>query len=394
MANNGQQIFVTGNSYAIRSLDGASSSDFISPFNFLPPTDGGFCCDQTAIYDPSRDIVVWLLQYVQANNTNTLRVAVKRGATLGASDWHWWDFRPAAVNPQWQGEWFDYNHAALSNNFLYVASNVFRVADDRWTRSVVFRLPLDAVASGQGLTYNYFQSTSNFSLQCTLVARSVMYFASHNSDRQVRLFSWPENTTSVTQTNVNVSPWVAGDYSAPGPDGNNWLSRCDPRITGAWVADRVIGLMWSANNMGSARPLPYVRVVRINEDTRRVIDEPDIWNQQYAYAYPDASPNDRGDVGITLFRGGGPRHPGHVVGTWNPAASAWTLLATRDGTHGPSDRKWGDYLACRRHSPDGLTWMAVGFTLQGGNTRNAVEPRLVHFGFGEHENAVRRWERA
>ena len=394
VANNGQQIFVTGNWYATRSLDGGASWDFISPFNFLPPVDDGFCCDQTVIYEPSRDIVIWLLQYIVKDDANTLRVAVKRGATLGGSDWHWWDFRPAAINPDWQGEWFDYNHAALSNNFLYVASNAFTVADDRWTRSVVLRLPLDAVASGEGLSFSHFQSTTNFSLRCALGARDVMYFVSHNSTRQVRLFSWPENATAVTQVNVNVSPWEAGDYDAPGPDGANWLSRCDPRITGVWIANRVIGLMWSANRMGEARPLPYVRVVRIEEGSNRVIDEPDIWNQQHAYAYPEACPNDRGDVGITLFRGGGPLHPGHVVGVWNATTSAWMLMGTRDGTHGPGDNKWGDYLACRRHSPDGLTWIATGFTLQGGSGRTAIEPRVVHFGFRQHENAVARWQQA
>src|SRR5207244_2692192 len=57
-----------------------------------------------------------------------------------------------------------------------------------------------------------------------------------------------------------------------------------------------------------------------------------------------------------------------------------SLQTTRTGTNGPSDEKWGDYLTCRRHSPDGLTWIATGFTLQGGGSRSDVEPRVVHFG--------------
>ncbi len=134
--------------------------------------------------------------------------------------------------------------------------------------------------------------------------------------------------------------------------------------------------------------------MRLDETSRGVIDEPDIWHPTYAYAYPDACPNDRGDVGISLFRGGGSRYPGHVVGVMGSGSTSWTLLGTRDGTSGPADSKWGDYVACRRHSPDGLTWLASGFTLQGGNTRDAVEPRVVHFGYQQYSNSVQRWQHA
>jgi hypothetical protein len=393
LANNGDQIWLTGNWYATRSLDNGTAWTFVSPYNTLPPVNGGFCCDQTVLYDPSRDLTFWILQYVKQSGTNSMRLAVKQGKTLGNNNWHWWDFQPVSVNAGWQNQWFDYNHAALSNNFLYLASNVFRTTNDRWTRSVVLRLPLDDLAAGGTLNHNYFESTTNFSLRCTQGARDVMYFGSHTSNSQLRLFSWPENTNTVGQLDVNVSGWLGGTYSAPGPDGNDWLSRCDPRITGAWVADGVIGFAWSANRT-AGRPFPYIRVVRLDESTRNRIDEPDIWNQSYAYAYVDASPNDRGHVGVSLFRGGGNRHPGHVVGIWDDYSNGWALQGTRDGTNGPVDGKWGDYLTCRRRSPDGLTWIAAGFTLQGGGSRNNVEPQVVHFGRRRDEGAVLRWQDA
>lgn len=378
-SNIGDQILLTGNWYASRSLDHGATWLYTSPFNFFPSVDGGFCCDQTTIYDPSRNLRIWLLQYVKQNNTNTLRIAIQRGANLGTTSWYWWDLKPFRVNAQWQGQWFDYNHAALSDNFLYVSTNVFTVANNQWTRCVVFRLPLNVLADGGALQYNYFQSTTNFSLRCAAGARRTLYFASHNSTQQIRLFSWPESSSTVSQVNINVTPWRAGIYSAPGPDGNDWLGRCDPRITGGWVANGVIGFLWSANRT-TGRPFPYVRAIRINEQTKSLLNEPDIWNSSYAYAYPDAYPNNQGDVGITLFRGGGTRNPGHVVGTWNNATGSWSLAGTRTGTNGPADNKWGDYLTCRQHLPDGRTWLATGFTLEGGSSRNFIQPRLVHFG--------------
>ena len=110
-----------------------------------------------------------------------------------------------------------------------------------------------------------------------------------------------------------------------------------------------------------------------------VIDEPDIWHADFAYAFPDASLNSSGTVGISLFRGGGTRFPGHVVGAWDGVAGKWELVGTRDSTHTPNDGKWGDYVTCRRDSPDTGTWVAVGYTLQGGGARANIEPRLVRF---------------
>jgi hypothetical protein len=380
VATNADQVFMTGNWYASKSLNNGGSWQFVDPYATLPPADDGFCCDQTAIYVPARDVTVWLLQYVVKDNTNTLRIAVKSGPTLEDDVWHFWDLRPATTNPAWTGEWFDYNHAALSDNFLYVGSNAFTVADDRWTRSVVFRVPLAALAGAGDLTYEYFESVENFSLRCSQGARGNMYIVSHNNLSQMRVFSWPESAAGVTFDDVDVSAWLEGLFAGPGPDGRDWLGRCDSRITGVWVSQGRIGVMWTANAKPPARPWPFVRVVRIDEGTKQVVDEPDLWNAKFAYAYPDAYPNETGDVGITVFRGGGSRHPGHVVGFRDDQANTWRLRATRNGTDGPNDGKWGDYLTCRRHSPQTATWVAVGYTLQGGGARTDVEPRYVHFG--------------
>ena len=375
----GQNVFFTGNWYASRSADDAATWQFVNPFTALPSADGGFCCDQTVIPVAGRPLMIWILQYIEKNGTNTLRIAVNRGTNLGAG-WVFWDLQPAGVDPAWAGEWFDYNHAALSDNFLYVGTNMFTVAGDQWTRAVVFRLPLSGFDPGASLTYEYFESTENFSLRCSEGATSTMHIVSHNTLSQIRVFSWPESANQLTAVDVDVSPWLTGNYSAPGPDGRNWMGRCDPRITGVWVAGGRIGVMWSANRRLPQRPFPYVRVVRLDEATKALIDEPDIWNAAFAYAYPDAYPNGSGNVGVTMFRGGGPHHPSHLVGFRDDGANAWRLRVTRSGTNGPTDGKWGDYLTCRRHAPQPNTWVAAGYTLQGGGERQNIQPRYVHFG--------------
>lgn len=321
VAANGDSVFFTGNWYASRSADNAATWQVVDPFTALPPADGGFCCDQTAIFAPAQSLTIWLPQYIEKNATNTLRIAVHKDPGLDPSGWVFRDLRPVDVDASWNGQWFDYNHAAVSDGFLYAQHSV--------------------------------------------------------SDPRVHVAGGGDAGDGLGRGCVS---WSAGNYSAPGPDGQNWLSRCDPRITGVWVSRGEIGIMWSANRRPPDRPMPYVRVVRVDEATALVVDELDIWNAQYAYAYADACPNIDGDVGITIFRGGGPRFPSHVVGFLDQSVAAWRLRVARSGTDGPADGKWGDYLTCRRHSPQPDSWVAAGYTLQGGGARTNIQPRYVHFG--------------
>ena len=380
VANNGDNIFYTGNWYATRSYDGGGSWSAVNPYTTLPKVDGGFCCDQTLIYEHSRDILVWVLQYIEENGRNTLRVAISPGAAM--NNWYWWDFQPAAVNADWDGEWFDYNHVATSNNFLYVGTNAFTVSTpSRFARSVILRFPLDALANGSNLDYRSYSTTTYGSLRCVQGARDVMYFASHSSTSQMRVFKWPEATSSVSTFDVNVSLWSRSQpYFSAGPDGNNWLGRCDHRITGGAIAGDVLTFAWTSNNFNE-RPRPYVRVVNISAANESLINEPDIWNQEMAFAYPALCPNNRGDLGITLFVGGGDYHPGHVVGVRDAQRGVWDLAASRYGTNGPDDGKWGDYLGILPYSDSGASWIASGYTLRGGSNRTDIEPRVVQFGF-------------
>ena len=101
-----------------------------------------------------------------------------------------------------------------------------------------------------------------------------------------------------------------------------------------------------------------------------------------AHPFPGASSGFDLDGFIdSLFRGGGPIHPGHVVGAFNDTTDRWDLRATRNGSDGPNDGKWGDYLGINRYSNRGNSWFASGYTLQGGGNRSDIDPQVVQFGF-------------
>lgn len=375
-AMSGDNIFYTGNWFASLSTNGGTSWSLVDPFTKFPAAGGGFCCDQIVLYDPTRDIWIWILQYSAKDGSNIFRVAISRGATFGS--WYWWDFSPKSLNSAWTDMWFDYPDAAISNNNLYITFNAFNGARS-WLRAVAFKLPLDTLKSGASLGYQWWTTTTNGSLRLTQGAGNTMYFASHNGGSTLRVFSWPDAASGVSSFDTGIGTWSAGPYSAPGPGGAEWLARTDSRITGAWLSGPRAGFMWTAAASGN-RPFPYIKVAVVDVASKALVEQPDIWSQNAAYAYGAACPNAQGVVGFSACYGGGTRHPGHVVGFRD--GTAWRLALTRTSTNGPAGGSWGDYLSCKRRQPTSSEWVASGYTLQGGTDRRNVEPQFVHFGIG------------
>ena len=371
-----RHVFVTGNWYASRSTDGGGNWTHVDPFTALPSAAGGFCCDQIVLYVPSRNIWIWILQYIQQGGANVFRLAVTRDANFPTGGWYWWDIAPTTLNPAWTAQWFDYPDAALTNDNLFVTFNVFNTAG-AWQRASVMRFPLDTLANAGTLIFNSWSTSNNGSLRLTQGAGSTMYWGSHNSANQLRLFRWIDGQNSISWWDVNVGQW-SGQIASTAPNGVNWLARADSRITGAAIGNGRIVFMWTAGSRAN-RPHAYCRVVAISEVSKQSVSEPDIFSTSRAWAYPACSPNSAGTIGFTAFYGGADRHPGHVVGARVDASNTWTTAYARQGSHSPNAGRWGDYLACRAHSPRTDTWVASGFTLQGGETRSDIEPQVAHF---------------
>ena len=372
-AANEKQLFMTGNWFASSSADAGANWTYVNPFTRFPASAGGFCCDQVVVYNARHKIWIWLLQYsAGANGENLFRVAISREASFGS--WYYWDFTPRGVNASWAGTWFDYPDMAFTDDNLFVTFNMFQ--GNVWQRATVFRFPLATLASGGTLGYRSWATTANGSIRLCRGPGANMYMGSHNSANQIRVFKWPDSATGLTWKDVNVRSWLGGSYAAPGPGGVNWLGRTDSRITGAWVGAGTIGFMWTANRDGS-HPLPYVRVVRVREAALTLLDEPDIWSPNSAWAYPAAAANAQGVAGFSAFFGGGARHPSHVVGV--KSATGWDSVITQASTHSPPDQSWGDYLSCIAHNASTTQWVAAGYTLQGGTARKNIEPRYVRF---------------
>ncbi len=382
VAVRGSEILITGNWYASFSTDGGSTFTYMNPATSFPPIPGQpFCCDQVAIYDPGHDLMIWFLQYVEDGNGNTVRIAVAQGNDITTQQWRIYDFTPQGIGG-WNNEWFDYPDLAVSDDFLYVTTNTFSTPPYSFTRALILRIPLNEISAYQALNFDFFQTNQGFSFRPTQGSSGTMYFGTNVSTNSVRVYTWPENSNTISVDDVAVQVWSNATRVAPGPDGRDWLGRVDQRITGAWASGDDIGFAWTAaqdNNF----PFPHVRVVVMNRNSKNVTAQPHLWNTSFAYAYPATAPNSNGTVGISVSYGGGSQlFPGHLVGVFESSTSTWDMVTTADGTHGPDRNVWGDYLAVRPHGTQTDTWVATGFALQGGTMGNNIVPRYIHFGQG------------
>ncbi len=379
IAVSGAQAFLTGNWYASRSTNGGQGWTHIDPFTSLPSAAGGFCCDQVVVHDRRRELWIWILQYITANGTNVFRLAATRDSGFPNGGWYWWDIAPATLDGRWTNLWFDYPDVALTNDHAWVTFNLFD-SSDTWQRAAVMKFPLATIVNAGTLVFNWWSTTDAGSLRLTQGAGQTMYWGSHLSTQQIRLFVWADGTNSLNWWDRGVNQWTNGNFTSNAPNGVDWLGRVDGRITGAWVGGGRIGFMWTSGARQN-RPNAFIRVVRIDEANKTVVDQPDVWSSTNAWAYPAASSNERGELAFTAFYGGSAVHPSHIVGLRDEGGSTWRAQYACAGGSSPATPAWGDYLTCRTHAPYGHTWVASGYTLQGGSARKNIEPRYVHFGF-------------
>ncbi|MBI2883198.1 MAG: hypothetical protein HYY11_04730 [Candidatus Methylomirabilis oxyfera] len=398
LGNAGRLIFETYNWYTALSTNGGVTWSFINPYTKFPAADGGFCCDQEALYDPSRDLMFWLLQYIKTPTGNRLRVAMARGETnLAAGSFYYYDLTTAFLG-QGTGNWLDYPHLALSNNFLYLTVNVFNQSDV-WVRTIIVRASLDQLRAGGTTTFTWW-NTSNFTLTPVQGAREVMYLASHNSTTSLRIFSLADGSATLSSFDRAIPVWTStprGSATCTTPDGNNPCARLDHRINSGWYTRSAsggeIGFLWTVRE-GSGFPFPYVNSARFRESGLTYLNRPFIWNSSFAWFYAGVGVNDRGHVGIGSFTSGGGTYPRWWVGIdddYNVAPPPWAMSTVYNSTDAPDADVWGDYLRVRPFHPSMLNFIGSGYRVTCGASSGCAWPSGVVFGRERDQGSWERW---
>jgi hypothetical protein len=362
-------VFATANWTAAYSTNGTSFTQ-LDPTTIFPNDAVGYCCDQIVQYVPSIDRFVWLLQ------GNGYRLAMASPADIvnsGGTAWTYWNLTPGVFGACTS---FDYPDLSVGNNALYISwdagtncSGGFQVArialtgtnslQNAGTITIGFTHPSDGpMAWGSHLS----QDTGD-----------EIFWAGHNNNSNMRVFSLAEGSNTYFWRDVGISSWANNAPTSLTPDGQDWLAKnfngpggnSFPRngVIGATRSGSEIWFAWTAGTDNNFQQ-PHVEMVQLNRANNFHKDQQvQIWNNDYAFAYPALATNAcTGEVGMSFEYGGNSTYyENHVVGFWGDYV-AYITTGSDVGTN-----RFGDYVTVRQAPPTdtdpGNLFAAFGYGL-------------------------------
>jgi hypothetical protein len=380
---------VTGNRFAAHSADAGQSWTPVDPATKFAVLDGGFAGNQRAVYEPSRDIALWCLQYAYSAGTQrgSVRVAVAREADFASNVWS----RSLVFAPQDfgrpAGERLELTDMALSDNAVYFTADIF-AADGTFRDAVVWRMKLDHVKDVPTPPVFWWVASAGgggASLRLAHGAGETMRVAAHAGTTALRIWENPEEDSAIGVRTVPIAPWSGGAYVARAPNGVNWAGRIDGRLSGGYATCTEYGFAWTAPAR-TGRPLPHVRIARFAALDGALIGEEEIWSNDLAWMYPALIGNAAGHRAIVLAVGDGtgagtlvPTTAAAIVDDCRPTfAGTFTTIAGGDSS--PASPEWGDYYTLQRHPVRTLSFVAAGSALSGGGAGSNHVTRFAWFG--------------
>jgi hypothetical protein len=344
-------VMLSGNWYCDVSNDGGATWKRLDPTTIFPETlGGGFCCDQIVTYVPRIDRFVWFLQYgADSAGQGAFRIAAASSLSVKSDPtaWTYWDF--VAGDFGYATSDMDYPDLAFSSQFLFASTDVFKAGG-----RLVIRIPLQDLAAGGTINYEYTdaaKSKTAWGGHLVQQTSSQAVWVGHQDNSTLEVFTMPDGGNTYSSFTVKVATWPNGTLSSKGPDGNDWLTKLKdfPSFAVTGGVERSGGhvvLAWSASKgKGSSNgfdfPNTHGRVVELDMGAHTVVSEMQIWNPDYAFAYPALAVNAQNEVGVILGWGGKNNHANCAMGIIGDFVVWYQNGSTR------TVQRYGDYLTTR-----------------------------------------------
>ena len=379
-------ILLSGNWYCDYSLDAGVTWKRKDPTKVFPNLAGGFCCDQVVTYVSSIDRWVWLLQYQKDANGGAFRLAVASTAGIRKNfdtAWTYWDFRTTNFG-EGTGNDMDYPDLSFSDQFLFLSTDM-----QSSVGRLVARIPLKDLASGGTINFGYVDPSQIQNCWGDHLVQSSTdgaYWVGHVDNSTLQIFSMPDASNTVTWKQVKVHAWPQGTLSSKGPNGNDWLAKENSFPEYAVIGGTRLGnrlwLAWTASPGNDGKggfkfSNTHVRVAEVDLGTYTTTSEMQIWNPDYAFAYPSLAHNARGEIAVILGWGGKNDNADAAMGiigdyvVWYQNGSTMTT------------QRWGDYVTVRPSQRNEGMFSGFGYyTVKDNNdtTKAYYDPYYVLFG--------------
>ena len=397
VADGDNVLLATGNTWAQVSTDDGLTwpSDLVLNTAKNPPTGDRVCCDQIA-YSTEHDgttMFFWLIQddcagiaCGKGNPTkqNALTLRVFRGTKkLLAGQAERIILLPTKFG--FNGDFFDYNKMSSTKKYLYISTDVRTFAHTS-AGSVVIRIALDDLNDGDHkVHFGWWPVASAGSMAPVEHAGSTMYLAAHDTDTKqgdiLRIFSVDDSSKKLKRVERNVNNFGTGTGSCPSPDGDDPCQRFGRNQTVGFHSGSSVGWLWIAPQ-DSSFAFPQVRVAVFHINSLKHITQRTIYNRDYAFTYPAVGVNDRGDVGVIVYRMGGGEYPSPdaFIRTDPTDWSHISLHRIVTGVTSFKTNTWGDYASVHAFAGCSNTFLGSAWSVQGTSTKPVAENRSVWFG--------------
>ena len=141
---------------------------------------------------------------------------------------------------------------------------------------------------------------------------------------------------------------------------------------------------WTAAR-GGGFPHPHIQVVQIDTSNWSVTKQWQIWNSNFAFAYPCLATNANQEIGISLGWGGNTFFANHAVGILGDFVVWYSELSDA------AISRWGDFVTVRQASPRTTLYAATGYSVLKNTppaTGTRFNPRYVLFGRASEVNPI------
>ncbi|MDN4614143.1 hypothetical protein P5G50_06720 [Leifsonia sp. F6_8S_P_1B] len=375
-------VLMLGNSYLSVSTDGGGSFTDVDPTAFLPAAVGR-AVDQVMTYVPHRDLFAWMMQHgTDGSGDGTFRLAVAAAKDVAAdvkTAWTVWDFTSSMFGAPKTAT--DRQDLAFDESHLYLTTNL--VGKGR----IVVSLSLQELAAGGALGYGYtdpLDAMYQFSCLSQQNPSNVYSVAIKDaSTLQAMFFDDGAGVYSFHDITVGQFP-TATDLSSKDPDGIDWLTRGVANVSASVVRGDDLWIAWDAAASGSGDSPTFknahVRLARVDRTSWTRLEERQVWNDDYAFAYGCLAIGPNGDVGYGVAVGGSSDYPNSCFGILGDYVVYFRDTSTATAGAG-SEPRWGDYITVRPSVRDGRRFAAFGyFTVKASGGGETQSPYFLSYG--------------
>jgi hypothetical protein len=379
-------VLTVGNTYLLASLDAGATFIEHDPTKFLPAAVGR-AVDQVMIYVPHRRMFAWMQQHGTdaTSGDGTFRLAVASAqdvATDLEKAWTSYDFTSSMVGlPKVET---DRQDLAFSESHLYMTTNL------KGQGRVVMTLDLGDLAEGKPVHWAYTKPLdamyqfSDLSQQNTENVHCVAIAS--NSGLQVMRLNDGAGTYDFHDVTVGQFP-TTDDLSSLDPDGNDWLTLGVANVSASVVQGNDLWVAWdaaaSADGDHPRYPNAHVRIARIDRGSWMRVEERQVWNPDYAFAYGCLAVGSNGDVGYGVAVGGTHDYPNSCFGILGDFVVYFRDTSTATAGVLDGEPRWGDYITVRPSVNDDSRFAAFGyFTLKAGPGESHENQRPYFLSYG------------